>query len=68
MAAYEVFEKSNAQYLFKTAKSTQQQYAIPSAFNKWFFLEIIVILDLSYNISNELYDRIKLNWLEFWIL
>jgi hypothetical protein len=64
MAAYEVFEKSNAQYLFKTAKSTQQQYAIPSAFNKWFFGNNSD-LDLSYNISNELYDRIKLTGWNF---
>ena len=64
MAAYEVFEKSNAQYLFKTAKSTQKQYAIPSAFNKWFFGNNSD-LDLSYNISNELYDRIKLTGWNF---
>ena len=59
MAAYEVFAKSNAKYLFKTAKSTQKQYATPSAFNKWFFGNGSD-LDLAYDISDEMYDRIKL--------
>ena len=59
MAAYEVFEKSNAQYLFKTAKLTQEQYTHPMAFNKWFFGKGSD-LDLAYDISNEVYERIKL--------
>tara|TARA_R100001015_G_C4610476_1_gene165836 strand:+ start:75 stop:1109 length:1035 start_codon:yes stop_codon:yes gene_type:complete len=64
MAAYEVFEKSNAKYLFKTAKTTQEQYAKPSAFNKWFFGPGSE-LDLSYNIPNDVYNRIKLTGWNF---
>ena len=64
MAAYEVFAKSNAKYLFKTAKSTQKQYATPSAFNKWFFGNGSD-LDLAYDISDEMYDRIKLTGWNF---
>tara|TARA_R110000796_G_C14504140_1_gene429189 strand:- start:188 stop:1201 length:1014 start_codon:yes stop_codon:yes gene_type:complete len=64
MAAYEVFEKSNAQYLFKTAKTTQEQYAKPTAFNKWFF-GTNSGLDISYNIPNDIYNRIKLTGWNF---
>ena len=64
MAAYEVFEKSNANYLFKTAKTTQEQYATPSAFNKWFFGNGSD-LDLAYNIPDDMYDRIKLTGWNF---
>jgi hypothetical protein len=64
MAAYEVFEKSNAKYLFKTAKTTQEQYAKPSAFNKWFFGNGSD-LDLSYDIPDDTYERIKLTGWNF---
>ena len=64
MAAYEVFKESNAQYLFKTAKSTQEQYNKPTAFNKWFFGNGSD-LDLSYDISDDLYNRIKLTGWNF---
>lgn len=64
MAAYEVFKESNAQYLFKTAKTTREQYNKPSAFNKWFFGDGSD-LDLAYDISQENYDRIKLTGWNF---
>lgn len=64
MGAYEVFKESNAHYLFKTAKTTQEQYRIPSAFNKWFFGNGSD-LDLAYDIPADLYDRIKLTGWNF---
>lgn len=59
MAAYEVFKESNAQYLFKSSKLERTQYKNPSAFGKWFFGNGSE-LDLSYDISSNEYDRIKL--------
>ena len=59
MASYEVFARSNAKYLFKTALTTKEQYNIPSAFNKWFFNDGSE-LDISYNIPQDTYDRIRL--------
>lgn len=59
MAAYEVFAKSNAKYLFKTALTSQQQYSIPTAFNKWFFGDQSQ-LDLHYNIPDNIFENIKL--------
>lgn len=59
MASYEVFKESNAIYLFKTALTSREQYNIPSAFNKWFFGHGSD-LDLSYNIPQSIYDKIKL--------
>ena len=64
MGAYEVFKESNAHYLFKAAKTTQEQYRIPSAFNKWFFGNGSD-LDLAYDIPDDLYDRIKLTGWNF---
>lgn len=64
MGAYEVFEKSDAIYLFKSAKTTLEQYKIPSAFNKWFFGNESGF-DISYNIPPETYERIKLNGWNF---
>ena len=60
MGAYEVFSNSNAKYLFKTALTTQEQYTIPSAFNKWFFGQKSE-LDLSYQIPNNIFQNIKLS-------
>lgn len=60
MGAYEVFINSNAKYLFKTALTTREQYAMPSAFNKWFFGNESE-LNLSYNIQDSVYDNIKLS-------
>jgi hypothetical protein len=59
MGAYEVFEKSNAKYLFKPALTTQERYREPSAFNKWFF-GTGSDLDLSYDIPDETFKRMKL--------
>lgn len=59
MGAYEVFEQSDAQYLFKSSKLTQEQYKRPAAFGKWFF-GANSDLDLSYNIPDDKYNRIKL--------
>ena len=64
MAAYEVFIQSGAQYLFKTAKTTREQYKIPTAFNKWFFGNNSD-LDLGYDIPQDVYDRIKLTGWNF---
>ena len=64
MGAYEVFQQSNAKYLFKSAKTTIEQYKKPSAFNKWFFGKGSD-LDLSYEIKPEIYDKIKLNGWNF---
>jgi len=64
MAAYEVFKESNAQYLFKTAKTTREQYNKSSAFNKWFFGSGSD-LDLAYDIPQDVYDRIKLTGWNF---
>jgi hypothetical protein len=64
MASYEVFKESNAIYLFKTALTPREQYNIPSAFNKWFFGSGSD-LDLSYDIPQNTYDRIKLSGWNF---
>ena len=59
MGAYEVFQDSNSQYLFKTSKLEQKQYNTPTAFGKWFFGEGSD-LDLFYDIPDSLYEDIKL--------
>ena len=64
MASFEVFQKSKAQYLFKSAKSTIEQYSTPTAFNKWFFGSGSD-LDLAYKMNPETYDRIKLTGWNF---
>ena len=64
MAAYEVFDKSNARGLFKHCKTTRAQYAKPTAFNKWFFGSGSE-LDLSYKIPNKIYNKIKLTGWNF---
>ena len=60
MGAYEVFIQSQAKYLFKSAILEREEYATPSAFNKWFFGNGSD-LDLSYDISEKIYNRIKLS-------
>ena len=60
MGAYEVFIQSRAKYLFKSAILEREEYATPSAFNKWFFGNGSD-LDLSYDISEKIYNRIKLS-------
>jgi hypothetical protein len=64
MASYEVFKESNAINLFKTALTSREQYTNPSAFNKWFFGSGSD-LDLSYDIPQDVYDRIKLTGWNF---
>jgi hypothetical protein len=60
MGSYEVFEKSNAVYLFKNQiLPTKEHYKIPYAHNKWFWGSGSD-LDLSYNISSLQWDKIKL--------
>lgn len=61
MGAYEVFNQSNAKYLFKNQLlANREDYLTPTAFNKWFFGSGSD-LDLSYNISEEEWPRIKLS-------
>jgi hypothetical protein len=59
LGSYEVFLQSNAKYLFKTALTSREQYATPSAFNKWFFGNGSDI-DIAYNIPQSVYDNIRL--------
>ena len=59
MGAYEVFEQSNAIYLLKNQKFyTRNEYKTPYAFNKYFFGSGSD-LDLSYDIPEDVWDRIK---------
>ena len=61
MGAYEVFKQSNAIYLFKNQKfKNRESYQTPYAFNKWFFGSGSE-LDLSYDISENDWNRIKLS-------
>ena len=60
LGSYEVFEKSNAIYLFKNQLLAREEYKKPSAFNKWFFGDGSD-LDLSYDIPKKYWDRIKLS-------
>lgn len=64
MGAYEVFTQSNALYLFKSAMTSRENYSIPSQFNKWFFGSTGEF-NLSYNIPQNIYDKIKLNGWNF---
>ena len=59
MGAYEVFEQSDAIYLLKNQKfRTREEYKTPYAFNKYFFGDGSD-LDLSYDISSDMWERIK---------
>ena len=59
MGAYEVFEQSNAIYLLKNQKyHTREEYKTPYAFNKFFF-GTGSDLDLSYDIPESIWDKIK---------
>ena len=60
MGAYEVFEQSDAIYLFKNQLLSRENYREPTAFNKWFFGSGSD-LDLGYNIPEDKWDRIKLS-------
>ena len=68
MGAYEVFKESNALYLFKNQKlKNKDDYKVPYAFNKFFYGDGSDI-DLSYDISDEDWNRIKFshNNLGYW--
>ena len=60
MGAYEVFEQSDATYLFKNQLLSREEYKKPTAFNKWFF-GTGTDLDLGYDISKDKWSRIKLS-------
>ena len=60
MGAYEVFEQSNATYLFKNQLLSREEHKKPTTFNKWFFGSGSD-LDLGYNIPKDKWDRIKLS-------
>lgn len=60
MAAYEVLRESNATFLYKNQLLSREEYKKPSAFNKWFF-GTGTDLDLSYDISQEEYEQIRLS-------
>ena len=60
MGGYEVFNQSDAIYLFKNQiLPTREHYKTPYAHNKWFWGDGSD-LDLSYDISEEQWNRIKL--------
>ena len=59
MGAYEVFIQSNAKYLFKKQLLTQNDYKEKTTLNKWFFGNGS-ILDRGYDISDDIYSKIKL--------
>jgi len=60
MGAYEVFEQSDAIYLFKNQLLSRENYKEPTAFNKWFFGNGSD-LDLGYDIPKDKWNRIKLS-------
>ena len=60
MGAYEVFEQSDAKYLFKNQLLSREEYKKQTAFNKWFF-DSDSNLDLGYDIPKDKWDRIKLS-------
>ncbi len=60
MGAYEVFEQSDAIYLFKYQLLNREEYKKPTAFNKWFF-DNGSDLDLGYDIPEDKWNRIKLS-------
>jgi len=60
MGAYEVFEQSDAIYLFKNQTLPKREdYKKPYSLNKWFFGSDINS-DISYDIPKDKWDRIKL--------
>lgn len=65
MGSYEVFTQSNAIYLFKQQlHKNKHNYSVPKAFNKWFFGSGSD-LDLSYNIPDDVWSKIKLTGWNF---
>ncbi len=61
MGSYEVLDQSNAKFLFKNQLlKTKDDYKKKTSFNKWFFGNGSD-LDLSYDITDENWDKIKLS-------
>ena len=59
MGAYEVFIESDAKFLFKKQLLSQGDYKNKTTINKWFFGNGSD-LDKGYDISDDVYDRMKL--------
>tara|TARA_B100000073_G_scaffold313795_1_gene288474 strand:- start:7 stop:1020 length:1014 start_codon:yes stop_codon:yes gene_type:complete len=59
MGAYEVFIESEAKFLFKKQLLSQDDYKNKTIINKWFFGNGSD-LDKGYDISDDVYDRMKL--------
>ena len=59
MGAYEVFIESEAKFLFKKQLLSQYDYKNKTTINKWFFGNGSD-LDKGYDISDDVYDRMKL--------
>ena len=59
LGAYEVFIESEAKFLFKKQLLSQYDYKNKTTINKWFFGNGSD-LDKGYDISDDVYDRIKL--------
>ena len=59
MGVYEVFIESDAKYLFKKQLLSQDDYREKTTLNKWFFGNGSD-LDSGYNISDDVYSRMKL--------
>ena len=60
MGAYEVLDESKAIYLFKNQLLNREEYKKPTTLNKWFF-GTDSDLDISYDISDRNWNRIKLS-------
>lgn len=60
MGAIEVFRQTDSKYLFKNQLLSRVEYRTPTSFNKWFFGKN-GDLDLSYDITEEEFKRIKLS-------
>ena len=61
MGSYEVLDQSNAKFLFKNQLlKTREDYTKKTSFNKWFFGDGSD-LDLSYDITEENWKKIKLS-------
>ena len=59
VGVYEVFTQSDAKFLFKKQLLSREDYKEKTATNRWFFGKGSE-LDMGYDISKEVYDRMKL--------
>ncbi len=65
MTSYDIFTQSKAKYLFKNQLHKDRiNYKFPKAFNKWFFGSGSN-LDISYDIPEEIWNKIKLTGWNF---